>query len=435
MARVAGRRRARRRSGHHQQHRRHRDEFRASLGDEQAGARSPSADSGQSARPTDARPRRPASSHCRLIVAPVDGRRSPRPAPGGARSSSPSAPSRPDERRGDHEVGGEERPAAAGQPAAADPTRGHSSPGSRRAGDKLSGCRVARPPAGPIGRGPGSGASRAAAGVLASRAGRCRHDGRRGARGQRRPLGVGSGRRRRWRSPPVSSRWGGATTTSTASVTRPPDGPTSPSPAATSRRSWSAGPPVSRWSPSCRSRCCRAGGRRWCTCAAVALAWAYDLGLKSTAWSVVPYTIAFGLLPVFVVLGLPGAPLPPWWAPLAGALLGAGCAFREHAAGSRRRPGDRRAGPAPPARGTRVADPVGDAAAGRVGGARIRPWAAATRRLRRRSSCWRSWLPVALVAIGSVLGRRPGSRAPFRATMLVALVDVVLLVARGRALV
>src|SRR5579875_3221095 len=50
--------------------------------------------------------------------------------------------------------------------------------------------------------------------------------------------------------------------------------------------------------------------------AAVGLAWGYNLRLKSTAWSVVPYTIAFGMLPVFVVLGLPGAPLPPWWAPL-----------------------------------------------------------------------------------------------------------------------
>ncbi|WP_343958986.1 UbiA family prenyltransferase, partial [Pseudonocardia alaniniphila] len=46
---------------------------------------------------------------------------------------------------------------------------------------------------------------------------------------------------------------------------------------------------------------------------AVAAGWAYDLGMKSTALSVLPYLVCFGLLPVFVVLGLPGAPVPPWW--------------------------------------------------------------------------------------------------------------------------
>ncbi|GAA5117493.1 UbiA family prenyltransferase [Pseudonocardia adelaidensis] len=57
---------------------------------------------------------------------------------------------------------------------------------------------------------------------------------------------------------------------------------------------------------------------------AVAAGWAYDLGVKATRWSVVPYLVGFGLLPAFVVLGLPGAPLPPWWLPAAAALMGAG---------------------------------------------------------------------------------------------------------------
>ncbi|MFZ5851843.1 MAG: UbiA family prenyltransferase, partial [Actinomycetota bacterium] len=57
---------------------------------------------------------------------------------------------------------------------------------------------------------------------------------------------------------------------------------------------------------------------------AVASAWAYNLRLKATAWSFAPYALSFGLLPVFVVLGLPGTPLPPWWAVAAGALLGVG---------------------------------------------------------------------------------------------------------------
>jgi 4-hydroxybenzoate polyprenyltransferase len=60
---------------------------------------------------------------------------------------------------------------------------------------------------------------------------------------------------------------------------------------------------------------------------AVALAWAYNLGLKNTVLSVVPYVVSFGLLPVFVTLGLPGHPLPPAWAVVAAALLGAGAHF------------------------------------------------------------------------------------------------------------
>jgi 4-hydroxybenzoate polyprenyltransferase len=59
---------------------------------------------------------------------------------------------------------------------------------------------------------------------------------------------------------------------------------------------------------------------------AVALAWAYNLGLKRTVFSVVPYTIAFSLLPVTVAAMLPGAPLPQ----LALILAGAGCGTAAH---------------------------------------------------------------------------------------------------------
>jgi heme o synthase len=168
-------------------------------------------------------------------------------------------------------------------------------------------------------------------------------------------------------------------------------------------------------------------------CVAVAMAWAYDLGLKATALSVVPYAIAFGLLPVFVVLGLPGAPLPPWWAPLAGALLGAGAHFANA-----------------------LPDLADDLATGVRGlpqrlGAKISQLLSIVLLL--SASVVLALAPglpsstasavlvvaallaaVALVIAGAVLGRRPGSRAPFRATMLVALLDVVLLIARGRAL-
>jgi 4-hydroxybenzoate polyprenyltransferase len=57
-----------------------------------------------------------------------------------------------------------------------------------------------------------------------------------------------------------------------------------------------------------------------CVCAA----WAYNLGLKSTPFSWLPYALAFGGLTVFVVMTAPGAGLPPLWLPVAGALLGVG---------------------------------------------------------------------------------------------------------------
>lgn len=56
---------------------------------------------------------------------------------------------------------------------------------------------------------------------------------------------------------------------------------------------------------------------------AVAIATAYNVSLKRTALSIVPYIGAFGLLPCFVTLGAPGAPWPPWSIPVAVALLGA----------------------------------------------------------------------------------------------------------------
>lgn len=61
--------------------------------------------------------------------------------------------------------------------------------------------------------------------------------------------------------------------------------------------------------------------------AGVAAAWGYNFGLKGTSASPVPYAIAFGLLPAFVTLGLPGHPWPAWWVTVAGALLGAAAHF------------------------------------------------------------------------------------------------------------
>jgi 4-hydroxybenzoate polyprenyltransferase len=53
--------------------------------------------------------------------------------------------------------------------------------------------------------------------------------------------------------------------------------------------------------------------------------WAYNLGLKRTLWSPLPYLVGFGALPVYVVLV--GAGDVSWWLPTAGGLLGVAAHF------------------------------------------------------------------------------------------------------------
>lgn len=50
--------------------------------------------------------------------------------------------------------------------------------------------------------------------------------------------------------------------------------------------------------------------------------WAYNAGLKRTAASIVPYAVGFGALPAGVVAAAPGSPPAPWWLVAAGAALG-----------------------------------------------------------------------------------------------------------------
>jgi 4-hydroxybenzoate polyprenyltransferase len=160
---------------------------------------------------------------------------------------------------------------------------------------------------------------------------------------------------------------------------------------------------------------------------AVASAWAYNLRLKSTALSVLPYAVSFGLLPAFITAGLPGRPVYGWLV-AAGALLGAGAHFAnvlpdiadDLATGVRGLP--HRIG----ATGSRLAAGTLLAAAsvllavgppGPPGGFGIVAVAVAV---------------VCAVGAG-VLGRRPGSRAAFLGVLVVAAVDVALLVASGSA--
>ena len=45
---------------------------------------------------------------------------------------------------------------------------------------------------------------------------------------------------------------------------------------------------------------------------ALLVAWIYNVALSRTIWSWVPYTLAFGAMPLFLYVGLTGAP-GPWW--------------------------------------------------------------------------------------------------------------------------
>ncbi|WP_210443398.1 UbiA family prenyltransferase [Nocardioides sp. SYSU D00065] len=54
----------------------------------------------------------------------------------------------------------------------------------------------------------------------------------------------------------------------------------------------------------------------------VAWGWAYNLGLKATVWSWVPYAASFGALTAVVTLT--DGVAPPWWWPVGAGLLGVG---------------------------------------------------------------------------------------------------------------
>ncbi len=161
---------------------------------------------------------------------------------------------------------------------------------------------------------------------------------------------------------------------------------------------------------------------------ALASAWTYNAWLKSTWASILPFVVSFGLLPVFVSLGAPGAPLGPWWAPVAAALLGASAHLTNvvpdieaDLASGIRGLGHRI--------GTRAC--IGLAAALLLGASLVlatRPGIAPAGRA-----------GVLAVALGcstgaAVLAGRSGSRMPFRLTVVAALADVALLLAAGHAL-
>jgi 4-hydroxybenzoate polyprenyltransferase len=60
---------------------------------------------------------------------------------------------------------------------------------------------------------------------------------------------------------------------------------------------------------------------------AVGSAWLYDLGLKRTVASAVPYALSFGLVPLIVAAALPGSPRPQWALVAAGVCCGVAAHF------------------------------------------------------------------------------------------------------------
>jgi 4-hydroxybenzoate polyprenyltransferase len=155
----------------------------------------------------------------------------------------------------------------------------------------------------------------------------------------------------------------------------------------------------------------------------------YDWPLKSTALSVLPYLVAFGLLPAFVVVALPGHPAPPAWLVAAGALLGGGAHFANV-----------------------LPDLADDAATGVHGlphrlGATGSAIAAAVLLLGATLTLvlgpagppsWAGWAAAAAAVVvlpsGWYAARRASGRrvAMFRAVIVVALIDVLLLIFSGR---
>jgi 4-hydroxybenzoate polyprenyltransferase len=158
----------------------------------------------------------------------------------------------------------------------------------------------------------------------------------------------------------------------------------------------------------------------------VAGGWAYNLGMKRTVLSWLPYAVSFALLVAFLSLGLPGHPSPAGWALLAGGLFGVGAHCLnvvpdlddDLAAGVRGLPhrlgerGARALGALLLATGAAVVT------FGPEGGVPAWAWVGLA-------------LAVALALLAATSGARAGSRLPFLLALGSAAVAVGLLVGRG----
>jgi 4-hydroxybenzoate polyprenyltransferase len=161
---------------------------------------------------------------------------------------------------------------------------------------------------------------------------------------------------------------------------------------------------------------------------AVGVAWAYNLGLKGTVSSPLPYAVSFALLPVFVAASVGGT--APWWTVVATALLGAGAHFTNALP-------DLDADDATGVRG--LPQRIGRRASVLAGAALLLAGAGIVAAALPPGVAGRAAAAVAgvLLATGAALGlgrRHDARRAPFTLTMLGAGALVVALVAAGATL-
>ena len=161
--------------------------------------------------------------------------------------------------------------------------------------------------------------------------------------------------------------------------------------------------------------------------AMTAVAWSYNLGLKSTVWSGATYAVAFGLLPSFSASALPGNPLARWPVTIAAALLGLGAHFANvlpDLAADR----ETGVGGLP----QRVAARFGPAAVRAV--AIVLLLAASVLLLIGATRLWVAIPGLIAAVLLAVLSARGTGRVPFYAAIGIAAVDILLFVASGEAL-
>lgn len=168
---------------------------------------------------------------------------------------------------------------------------------------------------------------------------------------------------------------------------------------------------------------------------ALGSAWAYNAGLKSTPWSIVPFLVSFGIFPSLATLSAPDPSFAAPWAWIAGAALGAAVHLTNVLPDLA---DDARTGVRglPHRLGPRLAAIV--AALAVVGGAVAVLLGAAGGDLGAVSPV--SWVFfAAVVAVAAVTAwraiSRPPTRALFRLVMLAALLLAAQLVASGSAFV
>jgi 4-hydroxybenzoate polyprenyltransferase len=150
----------------------------------------------------------------------------------------------------------------------------------------------------------------------------------------------------------------------------------------------------------------------------VGMGHAYNLGLKATALSWLPYAVAFGSLPAVVSLAGPDHARPAWWLMGAGATLGVGAHLLNTLPDLA---DDARTG----VRG--LPHRLGEGVS-RVVAAAVLLAASVLAALGPGSPAPVTWAALGVVVLLAVVAAAGPGRWPFRAAVAIALIDVVLLV-------